>query len=329
MTPIAPLVTDFFLERLPIERGVSEHTCDTYALAFRLLLQFAASRLRIAPSKLSLEQIDAALVSAFLKSLGTNRGNSPATRNLRLAAIRSFMRFVEYRAPSALDQVRRVMAIPMKKTETAIVVHLSIDELQAILDAPDPRTRLGTRDRAMLHVAAAAGLRVSELVTLRLDGVVFDPRLSIRVFGKGRRHRVLPLWKVTATTLRAWLAIRGQAPVPEVFLNARGDSMSRSGFEYVLRRHVNTAVSSCPSLRDKRVSPHVLRHTCAMSVLRATGDIRKVALWLGHASIQTTEIYLSADPIERLETLEAVVPPSLRPGTFSPPDQLIAELQRR
>ncbi|MGH7634400.1 MAG: tyrosine-type recombinase/integrase [Gemmatimonadaceae bacterium] len=231
--------------------------------------------------------------------------------------------------PSALDQVRHVLAIPMKNTDTRLVVHLTRVEMQSIVDAPDPCTTDGIRDRAMLHVAFAAGLRVSELVGLRLDGLIFEPRLSIRVLGKGRRERVLPLWKETAAAVRAWLAVRGSSPAPQLFLNARGLPLTRSGFEYILDRHVERAAARCPQLRDKRVSPHVLRHTCAMLALQATGDLRKVALWLGHASVQTTEMYVRADPTTRLDALNATTPPTLRKGRFSPPDALIVAMTPR
>lgn len=324
MTPIAPHITAFLRERLPIQRGASVHTCDTYAYGLKLLLEFASERLVTTPSQLTIEHLDAALVLAFLEHIEIERGNSPSTRNVRLATIRSFMKFVEHRVPSALDQVRRVLAIPMKRTDTRLVVHLTRQEMQALLDAPDPCKREGIRDRAMLHVAYAAGLRVSELVGLRLDGLSFDPRLSIRVLGKGRRERVLPLWKETATALRAWLAVRGDSPAPQVFLSAVGLPLTRSGFEYILERHVRSAARRCPSLRDKRVSPHVLRHTCAMLALQATGDLRKVALWLGHASMQTTEMYVRADPSTKLDALKASTPPTLHKGCFTPPDALIA-----
>jgi integrase/recombinase XerD len=326
MTPLAPHVTAFLRERLPIERRASEHTCDTYAHAFRLLFQYAASQLKTTPSQLQLEQIDAPLVLRFLEHIETERGNGPTTRNSRLAAIKSFMHYVEYKVPSALEQVRQILVLPSKKTQTRLVSHLTSEEVQAILDAPDPRLRLGTRDRAMLHVCLAAGLRVSELVGLRLEDVTFVPRPSIRVLGKGRRERQLPLWKETGAALRAWLAIRGQAAVPEVFLNAAGEAMTRAGLAYVLKRHVASAKTRCPSLCTKRVFPHLMRHTCAMVTLKATKDIRKVALWLGHNSLQTTEMYLRADPTEKLEVVSAITPPALRKGRFHAPDQLIEML---
>jgi integrase/recombinase XerD len=326
MTPIAPHITAFLREYLPMARGCSPHTCDSYAYAFKLLFGFAAQRLRRAPSDLDLEHIDAPLILAFLEHLETKRGNSARGRNTRLAAIKSFMRFVEHRVPSALDQVRRVLAIPSKKTDQRLVAFLTRDEVQALLDAPDPKTRVGVRDRAMLHLAFAAGLRVSELVGIRLDEVSLQPHPCIRVRGKGRRERALPLWKQTTIALRAWLAVRSNAATPELFLNARGEPMTRAGFEYVLEKHVRTAAARCPSIDRKRVSPHVLRHSCAMTILEATHDLRKVSLWLGHASMQTTEIYTRADPTEKLDSLGAVAPPSLRKGHFRPPDALIASL---
>lgn len=328
MKPLATHVSAFLRERLPVERRASENTIDTYALALRLLFEFAAKKKEISPSKLQLPQIDAPLVLDFLVHLEKERQNCPTTRNVRLAAIHAFMRFIEYREPAALEQVRCILAIPLKKTDTRLVTHLTTAEMQAILDAPNPNKRDGIRDRAMIYVALSAGLRVSELVGLQMDKLSFEPRLVVRVLGKGRRERALPLWIEAATALRAWLAIRPSASVPEVFVNARGLAMSRSGFEYVLRKHVESAAQQCPLLHNKRVSPHVLRHTCAMMTLQATGDIRKVALWLGHASIQTTEMYLRADPTELLDAMNAAIPLNLRKGQFRPPDQLIAILSQ-
>jgi integrase/recombinase XerD len=328
MTAIAPHIEAFLRDHLGHQRGASPHTCDSYAYSFQLLFEFAAQRLKLRPSALQLEQLDAELICAFLKDLEDRRRNSPDTRNIRLAAIRSFFRFLEYRQPAALEQIRRVLAIPFKKTNTRLVPYLVEDEVQALLDAPDPATRDGIRDRAMLHLAICAGLRVSELTGLCTADVVL-PSLSILVHGKGRRERALPLWKTTATALRAWLAVRGTVAAPELFVNARGERMSRWGFAHVLRRHKRTAGGKCPSLLKKRLSPHVLRHTCAMVVLQATHDIRKVSLWLGHSNLATTEIYTRADPTEKLEAIEAIVPPHLRKGTFRPPDRLIALLRTK
>jgi integrase/recombinase XerD len=327
MTPLAPHLTAFLRVRLHRERHASPHTCDAYAYAFQLLLAFAAKRLRTQPSGLMLEQLDVPLVLDFLDDLETTRGNGARTRNARLAAIKSFARFVEFRVPSCIQQAHSLLAIVSKKTDETLVGYLTRDEMQAVLDAPDPRSRDGVRDRAMLHVAFAAGLRVSELVGLKLDDVILQPQPAIHVLGKGRRERVLPLWKTTTKALRAWLVLRGPALCPELFLNARGDSLTRDGFEYILSKHTRIAATTTPSLKRKRVSPHVLRHSCAMHILEATRDIRKVALWLGHASVQTTEIYVRADPTAKLEAIDAVLPPALRRGRFRAPDKLLASLR--
>jgi integrase/recombinase XerD len=326
MTPLAPHIEAFFRDYLVRHRGVSPHTCDSYAYSFQALFEFASRKLRVTPSALMLEQLDASLISSFLEHLEGVRGNSAETRNIRLAAIRSFFRFLQHHEPPAVGQVRRVLAIPFKKTDHRLVPYLAQEEMQALLDAPDPSTRMGVRDRAILHLAVCAGLRVSELTGLRTDDVA-PQSASIRVQGKGRRERALPLWKTTAAALRAWLAIRGAVASPELFVNARGTPFSRWGVAYVLRRHTETANRKCLTLRGKQVSPHVLRHTCAMIVLQATKDIRKVSLWLGHSDLTTTEVYVRADPTEKLEAIEAVVPPSLRKGKFRPPDKLFALLK--
>jgi site-specific recombinase XerD len=327
MTPIAPLIEAFLRETLAGQRGTSRHTQDSYAASFQLLFTFASERLKVRPSALTLEQLDAGLVSAFLEHLEDVRGNAAVTRNVRLAAIKSFFRFLEYRQPAALEQIRRVLAIPFKRTDQRLVPYLLKDELQAVLDAPDPATRDGIRDRAMLHLAVCAGLRVSELTGLKIDDIDL-PSMSVRVLGKGRRERTLPLWKTTAAALRAWLAVRGRVAAPEVFVNTRGEPLTRWGFAYLLKQHVATAARHKPGLKKKRVSPHVLRHTCAMIVLQATGDIRKVSLWLGHATLTTTEVYTRGDPTEKLDAMEAIVPPHLRRGTFQPSDKLLALLKR-
>lgn len=326
MTALAPHLSAFLHERLPEAQGASVHTCDSYAYAFKLLLAFAAGRLRKTPSAIPLEALDAPLILAFLKHLEVKRSCSASTRNARLAAIRSFMKFVELRVPSAIEQSRRVLAIPKKKTDTKLVRHLSPEEMDAVLRAPDVTTRSGIRDRAMLHLAFAVGLRASELVTLPLTAFVSKGVPAVRVLGKGRKERSLPVWTAAAADVRAWLAVRGEARTPALFTNGRGAEMTRSGFEYVLEKHVRTAATRAPSIAAKSVSPHVLRHTCAMTILRATGDIRKVSLWLGHADIKTTQMYLRADPLEKLEAISKVAMPSLAKGRFRAPDKLIASL---
>lgn len=329
MNSIAPHITEFLQQRMVVERGASENTCESYAYAFKLLFEYASGQLHLSPSRLNFEQIDAPLVVGFLNHLETNRKNGPNSRNVRLAAIKSFMHFMEYRLPSGLEQIQRILAIPTKKADTRLVRHLTVEETQCILNAPVPTTRAGMRDRAMLHLCFAGGLRVSELIGLRLTDLTLQPHPSILVRGKGRKERCLPLWKETATALRAWLAVRGQAAVPELFLNAQMDSLTRAGFEYILDKHVRAAKGNCPSLSLKRVSPHVLRHTCTLTILQATKDIRKVSLWLGHVHIQTTEMYTRADPSVKLEALEEIISPKLRSGRFKATDQLIASLDRR
>jgi site-specific recombinase XerD len=327
MTALAPYLGSFLREHLPKERRASQHTCEAYAQSFQLLLGFAANRLKIKPSQIEIERLDAPLILTFLEYLENKRGNSVRTRNARLAAINSFFRFLEYRVPSCLDQSRRIHAIPMKKTDQALVGYLTRDELQALLDAPDASTVSGIRDRAMLHLAFAAGMRVSELIGLRLDQID-RPLSTVHIIGKGRRERILPLWKETIAAVKAWLKARPASGAQELFLNARAQAMTRSGFEYILAKHVATAARATPSIASKNVSPHVLRHTCAMHTLQATRDVRKVSLWLGHASLQSTEVYLRADPTEKLEALAAMAPPMLKPGHFRAPDKLLAMLSK-
>ena len=326
MTPIAPLITSFLREHLPVEKGASINTCEAYAYAFRLLFEFASSRIGIRPAQIQLEQIDMSMVVAFLDHIQNGRGNCPSTRNARLAAVRSFMRFIEYRVPSALAQVRQINAIPVKRHETTLIKHLRMDEIQAILNAPDLGSRVGVRDRAMLHLCFAGALRVSELISLPLANVVLQSAPSISVRGKGRKERCLPLWKETAKDLRAWMAVRGNPAVPELFVSMTGRAMTRSGFEFVLDKYVTLAATACPSLKGRSVSPHQLRHSCALLLLQATRDVRKVSLWLGHTDVRTTEVYLRIAPSEKLEAMEASVPPALRRGRFKAPDALIASL---
>ena len=328
MTALAPYLSAFLLEHLPRERNASPHTSEAYAHSFKLVVCFAAARLNVKPCQVEVEQLDAPLILAFLRHIENERGNSARTRNARLAAIHSFFRFLEYRLVSCLNQACQIHAIPMKKADETLVGYLTRDELLALLDAPDARTASGIRDRAMLHLAFAAGLRVSELVTLRMDQLDQQTAATIHVMGKGRRERVLPLWKETVTAIKKWLAVRNHNGDSELFLNAAGRAMTRSGFEYILTKHVATAAGKQPSIGKKRVTPHVLRHTCAMHTLLATKDVRKVSLWLGHASLQSTEIYLRADPTAKLEALAVTAPPMLKPGRFQAPDKLLAMLQQ-
>jgi integrase/recombinase XerD len=314
MTLLAPLITGYLRDYMPRQRGYSPHSCETYAYGFRLLLTFAAKRSGTKPSQLHVEQLDAKLILDFLAHIEGERRNGASTRNLRLAAIKSFMRYIEYRVPSALEQIGQIRSIPTKRHDQRLIRHLTMEEVRAILNAPDVTARLGIRDRAMLHLCFAAGLRVSELVAVPLENLSLRRPASILIRGKGRKERSLPLWKETTADLRAWLAVRGAVRASELFVNAEGAPMTRAGFEYVLDKHRRAAAKACPSLAGRSVSPHQLRHSCAVIMLQATRDIRKVALWLGHADIRTTEIYLRMDATEKLEAVEAVLPPELRRG---------------
>jgi integrase/recombinase XerD len=260
MTALAPHIEAFLREHLLRQRGASPHTCDSYAYSFRALFTFASQRLKTVPCALTLEQLDASLVGAFLEQLETTRRNGAATRNVRLAAIRAFFRFLQHREPAALDQIRRVLAIPFKRRDIRLVPYLTQEEVQALVNAPSPTTRQGLRDRAMLHLTICAGaprLRAHRL-TARGCGVSGCHHPGPRQ--RGRRERALPLWKTTARALRAWLAVRGQVPASEVFVNARGQPFSRWGVAHVLTCHGITARATCASLARKRLSPHVLRH---------------------------------------------------------------------
>src|ERR1700722_18233761 len=272
MTPLGPHLTVFLREYIPGQREMSVQTSDTYAYAFQLLVCFAAKRLKITPSALSIEQLDPTLVLAFLEHLEKERGNCARTRNSRLAAIKTFFRFLEYRLPSCLEQARRIRAIPVKKTDEVIIGYLNREEIQALLDAPDPSRRYGLRDRAMFHLAYAGGLRVSELVGLRVADLTLHPQPTIHVMGKGRRERVLPLWKETAVAVRDWLKVRGEPSSTALFLNPRDEAMTRSGFEHILEKHIRTASTKQPSLTKKRASPHRLRHYLPSRIMSRTGS---------------------------------------------------------
>ena len=317
MTDLAPHLTTFLREHLPVERRFSRHTVQSYKECFRLLVPYAAERVKTRPCTLKIEHLTATLVLAFLDFLESERGNGVSTRNNRLAAIKSFFRYLEYRVPECLDLALQVRAIPMKRTDKPLIDWLDRTEMQAILDAPDTGTAAGLRDRAMMHLCFAAGLRVSELTGLTF-GNLSGPQLeTVRIMGKGRRERELPLWKETRIALNEWLDVRPPVNNRYLFLNARGRALSTDGFAYILDRHVATAVLEAPSLASKRVTPHVLRHASAMSVLHACrGDTRKVSLWLGHADVKTTEVYLRSCPAEKMQILEANAPPSIRRGKF-------------
>ena len=327
MAELAPPLAMFLREYLPRDRGMSRHTVESYALCFKLLVVFAADKHAIRPCTLEIGHLDIATLLEFLEHLERDRGNGGRTRNARLAAIKAFFRFLEFRHPGYLDLAAQVREIPAKKGEVPLIGSLDRAETRALLDAPDPGTVAGTRDRAMLCLTYNAGLRVSELVGLALDDLKMPALDEVHIIGKGRHERILPLWKETRSALRDWLALRPKSADRHLFLNAMGTGMTRRGFAKRLSLHAQTAAHSVPSITRKTVSPHLLRHACALHTLEATGDIRKVSLWLGHSSLQTTEMYLRADPTDKLDTLDKWRPPSLRKGMFKGvQDELLAML---
>ena len=292
-----------------------------------MLVVFAADKHGIRPCTLEIGHLDIATLLEFLEHLERDRGNGVRTRNARLAAIKAFFRFLEFRHPGYLDLAAQVREIPAKKGEVPLIGSLDRAETRALLDAPDPGTVAGIRDRAMLCLTYNAGLRVSELVGLALEDLKMPNLDEVHIIGKGRRQRILPLWKETRSALRDWLAIRQKTADRHLFLNAMGTGMTRRGFAKRLVLHAQTAAHSVPSITAKTVSPHLLRHACATHTLEATGDVRKVSLWLGHSSLQTTEMYLQADPTDKLDTLDKWRPPSLRKGMFKGvQDELLAML---
>ena len=323
----AALLEAFFTQRLMHQRQASTHTIASYRDTFRMLLQFAQKRLHKAPSALALEDIDAPLVAAFLDDLETDRGVTARTRNLRLTAIHSFFRYASYEAPTHAAQIARVLAIPAKKFDRALVAFLSRAEVDALLAAPDQRAWSGRRDHALMLLAVQTGLRLSELIGLRRDDVHVGMGAHVRVVGKGRKERCTPLSKATRTVLAAWLREPIRAPSQPVFPNARGGSLSSHGVHYLLAKHVAVAGAQCSSLARKRVSPHVLRHTTAMDLLQEGVEQSVIALWLGHESIETTQIYLDANLELKEKVLAKTTPPDGKPGRFRPDDKLLAFLR--
>ena len=328
MTALAPHLSAYLRQYLPRDRRASVHTVDSYALTFELLLSFAKTAIPKRACLLKVEHLTPQLILDFLDSLETQRGNSVRTRNARLAAIKAFFRYLECRVPACLDLCQQVHALPTKRFDRAVVDYLDEEDMQAILDAPDPSTESGVRDRAMLHLAYATGVRVSELVRLKCQDLGEDCEI-IHILGKGRLERTLPLWKETEIALKEWLAVRPNANFDNLFLNARGKPMTRHGFAHRLGLHAATAQQQRRSIARKKVSPHVLRHSCAMNTLLSTRDPRDVSIWLGHASMKSTEMYLHANAAQRLDILQAKTPPQLRRGSFrkTVTDRVMAMLQ--
>jgi integrase/recombinase XerD len=308
MTMLAPLVQDFFTERLQNQRRASSHTVRAYKLTFSLLLRFARDRLGKSPSQLCLQELDASLITSFLHHLETERKNSVRTRNARLAALHSFFHYIAFLVPDHAEQVRRVLAIPQKRFERRLIDFLPRREIEALLASPNRATRLGRRDHALLLLAIQTGLRASELITLCREQIVMGRHAHIRCSGKGRKERCVPLTQQSMKVLHAWLLERGAGPLDPLFPSIRGRMMSPDALEKLVSRHAKTAATACPSIAEKRVSPHVLRHTAAMQLRQAGVDLSVIALWLGHESIETTQMYLHADLASREDALARLAP---------------------
>jgi site-specific recombinase XerD len=292
-----------------------------------MLLQFAHKRLRKPPSSLALEDINAPLIAAFLDDLESTRGVTARTRNLRLTAVHSFFRFVSYEAPDHAAQIQRVLVIPAKKFDRARVPFLNRAEVDALLAAPDQRCWSGRRDHALILLAVQTGLRLSELIGLCRDDVNLETGSHVYVVGKGRKERCTPMSKATRAVMAAWLREPARSAEQPVFPNARGGPLSAHSVHYLPAKHV-AAASGCPSLKHKRVSPHVLRHTTAMDLLQAGVEQSVIALWLEHASIETTQIYLDADLELKERMLAMTTPPEGKLGRYRPDDELLAFLKR-
>jgi site-specific recombinase XerD len=330
MNTLATMLEAFFTDRLQHQRQASPHTIGAYRDAFRLLLIFAKDDIHKMPSDLALTDLDAPFIVRFLTHLEKKRGNAIPTRNARLAAVHSFFRFLALREPSHAGLIQRVLAIPHKRTEKKLVAFLTRPEFEAILSAPDQATPLGRRDYALLLLAIQTGLRVSEITTLTIEDVRFDRGAAhVRCRGKGRKERITPLTVQTVKALRACLRDRCGAPsTSPLFLSRRRGPMSRDAVEHLVEIHRARAATKCPSLTKKNLSPHVLRHTSAMLLLQAGTDRSTIALWLGHESIETTEIYLHADLATKERTIAKTAPPRTRQARYRPPDALLGFLQQ-
>jgi site-specific recombinase XerD len=328
MTALAPTLQAFFTERLLNQRQASAHTVTAYRDAFRLLLSFAQHRTSKAPSALELEDLDASLIGTFLEHLERDRGNSIRTRNARLTAIHSLFRYAALRHPDHAMLIQRVLAIPPKRCDRVEVSFLTSAEVDALLAAPDRTGWVGRRDHALLLVAVQTGLRVSELTALRCDDVQLGNGAHVSCLGKGRKQRCTPLTSQTITVLRNWLQERHGQPADPLFPNRRNRPLSRDAVALLVARHTRTAEAACPTLKDKNVTPHVLRHTAAMTLLRVGVDTSTIALWLGHERAETTQIYVHADLSLKERALARTTPIDTVPGRYRPPDTLLAFLEQ-
>ena len=321
------LLESFFTQRLISHRRASPHTIASDRDTFRLLLYFALKRLCKLPSQLALNDLNAPFLEAFLNDLETDRASSARTRNLRLTAIRSFFRYAALEAPQHAALIQRVLAIPNKKHPRPLVGFLIRPELDALLSAPNKNTWLGRRDHALLLTTVQTGLRLSEITSLRQSDVWLGSGAYVRCYGKGRKERCTPLARPTVRVLTAWIKEQGKADPKILFPNARGGSLSADSIQYLVTKYAAAARKNCPSLSQKHVSPHVLRHTAAMEMLQAGVDRSMIALWLGHESVETTQIYLDADLASKEKILAKTTPIKGKKGNYRPSDQLLSFLK--
>ncbi len=327
MSALAPLLESFFTEGLLAQRAASTHTVAAYRDTFRLLLRFTHERVAVPPARLDLGQLDAPLIGAFLTHLEVDRNNCPSTRNARLGAIHSFFSYASLRCPEHAGSIQRVLALPYKRTERAVVSFLTGEEIDALLTSCDQRCWIGRRDYTLLALLAQTGLRVSELVALRVSDVELGTGAHVRCKGKGRKERVTPLTSHTAAALRNWLKEHNAAPERPLFTTSTGRQLSRDAVALVVARHTRRAATQCPSLARKHVTPHVLRHSSAMALLRAGVDTSVIALWLGHETPRTTQIYLHADLALKERALARTAPTTTTTRRYQAPDSLLAFLE--
>jgi integrase/recombinase XerD len=328
MSLLAPTLQAFFTDRLLTQRQASPRTVAAYRDTLRLLLTFAQQRTGTAPCRLDLADLDAELIAAFLTHLEHGRGNSARTRNARLAAIHSLFRFAALHHPEHAELIARVLAIPAKRYDRALVCFLTPAEVDALLTAPDRSTWLGRRDHALLALAIQSGLRVSELTSLTIADLHLSDGPHVRCHGKGRKERATPLTRQTVAVLRAWTSERSGAATDPVFPTRQGHPLGVDAIQWLLAKHTRAAADGCPSLRTRQVSPHVLRHTCAVNLLRCGVDTATIALWLGHADIRATQTYLHADLAIKERALARTTPAHTAPGRYKPSDTLLAFLEQ-
>ena len=326
-TPLAPLVQRFFTERLINQFGASANTIASYRDTFRLLLEFAEARCGLASTDMDVSDIDADLVGNFLEHLETERGNSAKSRNIRLAAIRSFFRHVAVNEPQVLHHCQKILQLPAKRHERGTVTWLTEDEIEALAAAPDLSTWYGRRDRALLVLAAQTGLRVSELVGLRIRDVELGRGAHVRCHGKGRKDRATPLRSDTVKVIGPWINEQGNVAHAPLFPSNRGGPLSRDAVERIVAKHCRVASETCPTLKGKKVTPHALRHAAAMALLHEGITCTVIALWLGHESAETTQVYLHADLRIKEKAMEKTRPVGVAPGRFTPDNTLLAFLK--